>query len=505
MTGRPDDAETHDSLGGAIYDLARPEAAPAAFAGGLRLDPSDCAARVNHGATLCAIAGATQGLTAIGQAIARDPNRFEAHAKRAEALVDESRAAEALALAEAAIALAPQRFEGHAARARAFRALDRSDEALTALQAAIACEPDAATAHDACGVLLAELGRLAEARASFLTALRKNPRLARSHFGLVALGSVARAQVEAMERLIAEPEALGQADRLFLHYALAKAYDERGDFARAFAAVEAGAALRRGKAVCDEGEERLRVKRAAPEPASGFQGEGDATEAPVFVFGMPRSGTSLVEQILGSHPDVVALGETELFARQAESADGAGLAASYLARLPPRALTARRFVDKSLGNFLAIASIRRALPRAKLVHVRRNPLDSCLSCYFSLFSGQMPFAPDLGAIGRYYRGYADLMAAWRAELRPGAWYEIEYERLVCEPERETRALLAYCGLDWNSRCLAFHETVRPVRTASLVEVRRPLYASAVGRARNYAAFLEPLREGLETSPPVDIS
>ncbi len=420
---------------------------------------------------------------------------FEAQAESAEALIDAGRSAEALVFAEAAVRLDPTRPEGFAARARARRALGQGAAALVDIDAVIARKPSPA-AHDARGVLLSEAGRLNEARAAFAMALSLDPRFARAHFGLAMLGDVAADQLASMEALATERERLGQRDRLFLLYALAKAYDEAGDFARAFAAAEAGARLRRARWSGDEGGEALRMARAAPS-ARGLDGAGSMSDAPIFVFGMPRSGTSLVEQILASHPEVRALGETEVFAGEAARAsDAKALAAAYLARWPQDARSARRVVDKSLGNWLEIGAIRRALPRARLVHVRRNSLDCAVSCFFCFFSDDMPFAPDLAAIGRYYRGYAELMDSWRAALPPGVMHEIEYERLVADPERTARELLEYCGLDWDARCLNFHGAAREVRTASLVQVRRPLYRSAVGRARNYDAYLGPLRQAL---------
>jgi tetratricopeptide (TPR) repeat protein len=421
---------------------------------------------------------------------------LEANSERAEALVDAGRPGEALPFADAAVRFDPHRPEGFAARARALRALGQGSAALVDLDAVIARSPTAAPAHDARGVLLSEAGRLDEARAAFSMALSLDPRCTRAHFGLAMLSDVAADQLAAMEALAAEPEWLDERRRLFLLYALVKAYDETGDFARAFAAAEAGARLRWPRWSGDERAELLRLARATPSAASVAEG-GDMSEAPIFVFGMPRSGTSLVEQILSSHPEVFALGEAEVFAREASAADAEALAAAYLAHWPQAARSARRVVDKSLGNLLEIGAIRRALPRAKLVHVRRDPLDCALSCFFCFFSDDMPFAPDLSSIGRYFRGYADLMASWAAALPRGVMYEIEYERLIGDFEGETRALLAFCGLDWEPGCLMFQINAREVRTASLAQVRRPLYRGAVGRARNYEAYLGPLREALD--------
>jgi tetratricopeptide (TPR) repeat protein len=414
---------------------------------------------------------------------------LQSAARRAEALIDAGSPLEALALADAAIGQGAGA-AGHAARARALRALGDAEGALAALDALIACATRSAPAHDARAVLLAEAGRLGEARAAFETALACDPRFARAHFGLAALGGTTPERLAAMEALAAAPAPLDAGQRLFLLYALVKAYDEAGDFARAFAAAQAGARLRRTRWKGDEAEGLRRLAEAGPRSCEG--GQGDPTEAPIFVFAMPRSGTTLVEQILASHPEVVALGETERLAREAaREPDPARLAAAYLAHWPTEARAARRVVDKSLGNFLHVAAIRRAFPRARLVHVRRDALDCCLSIHFSLFSDDTPFPPGLQGLGRYYRDYERLTASWSPALR-----EVRYERLVADFEGETRALLAFCGLDFHPRCLAFHETQRRVATASLAQVRLPLYFSAVGRARNYDAFLAPLRDAL---------
>jgi tetratricopeptide (TPR) repeat protein len=415
-------------------------------------------------------------------------------ARRAEALVDAGRPAQALALADEAIRREAGA-EGYAARARALRALGDAEGALAALDALVARAPRSAPAHDARGVLLAEAGRLAEARVAYERALLLDPALARAHFGLASLGGTTPERLAAMEALAADPTPQDPGQRLFLLYALVRAYDEAGDFARAFAAAEAGARLRSMFWTGDEAEGLRRLAEAGPETRAGA--EGDPTEAPIFVLAMPRSGTTLVEQILASHPEVAALGETERLAALAGRVrDPAGLSAAYLAHWPSQAGAARRVVDKSLGNFLHIGAIRRAFPRAKLVHVRRDALDCALSIHFSLLFGEMPFPPGLAGLGRYYRGYRQLMAAWRAALPGDVLYEISYERLAADLEGETRALLAFCGLAFDPRCLAFHETKRRVATASLAQVRRPLYLSAVGRSRNYEAWLAPLRETL---------
>jgi tetratricopeptide (TPR) repeat protein len=437
-------------------------------------------------------------------------------ARRAEALVDVGSAAEGLALADRAVRLAPECAEGHAARARALRALGRAGEALDALDALLKLAPRSAPAHDARGVLLSEAGRLEEARSAFETALDCDPDFARAHFGLATLGRVAPKQLTAMEALARRPEALDERARLFLLYALAKAYDEADDTPRAFAALEAGAAMRRRRWRGDAEAELARVAASAPR-LCGLTGEGGGGpltlsrkgrgDAPppvgladrlIFVFGLPRSGTTLVEQILASHGDALALGETEIFAREArERAHPGELARAYLATLPDAARDAVRVVDKSLGSALHIAEIRAAFPLARLVHVRRDPLDVGLSCHFALFQHDLPFPPGLEAFGRYARAHATLMDAWGLALPCEVWREIRYEALVADPEREARALLDFVGLDWRPQCLDFAAVRREIRTASLAQAREAPHGRSVGRWRRYDAFLGPLRRGLE--------
>jgi hypothetical protein len=232
---------------------------------------------------------------------------------------------------------------------------------------------------------------------------------------------------------------------------------------------------------------------------------------------MPRSGTTLVEQILASHPAVFGAGELEAMptaiaalGARAEihypdlvtTLDGAALralGADYLAAVTPLAPAAARITDKLPLNFCHVGMIHLALPAARIVHVRRDPLDTCVSCFERLFTGNQPFSYDLGELGRYYRAYQATMAHWRA-LLPGVVLEIDYEAVVADLEGQARRLVDHCGLVWDDACLAFHRATRPVRTASVVQVRQQLYRSAIGRAERYRDRLGPLLEALGATP-----
>jgi hypothetical protein len=230
---------------------------------------------------------------------------------------------------------------------------------------------------------------------------------------------------------------------------------------------------------------------------------------------MPRSGTTLIEQILASHSNVFGAGELSAF----EDITNATLAKSgpltpqtmleatceslrdigrqYVAELQKRAPTAARITDKMPANFRYAGLIHTVLPGARMIHAVRNPIDTCISCFSQNFAGEQPWAYDLAELGRYYRGYARLMAHWRKVLAPGAILEVHYEDVVDDLEAQARRIIAFCGLAWDDACLRFYETQRPVRTASAAQVRRPIYRTSMDRASLYADLLAPLIEALE--------
>ncbi|MCR4299784.1 MAG: sulfotransferase, partial [Gallionella sp.] len=239
---------------------------------------------------------------------------------------------------------------------------------------------------------------------------------------------------------------------------------------------------------------------------------GDPSHLPVFILGMPRSGTTLVEQIISSYPGVHGAGELSdleaimrrnvagaAFPDNLPSLDQARLAAwgaDYVAGLQRRAPDARRITDKMPANFFAVGLIHLMLPNAKIIHVKRDPVDTCLSCFFQLFRNGQEFTYDLAELGRYYADYARLMEHWRKVLPEGAFLDVRYEDIVADQEAQSRRLVGYCGLEWNDACLDFDKNRRAVRTASMTQVRQPIYRSSVERWRNYEKFLGPLFDTL---------
>ena len=243
---------------------------------------------------------------------------------------------------------------------------------------------------------------------------------------------------------------------------------------------------------------------------------GDPTCMPIFVIGMPRSGTTLVEQILASHPMVHGAGELQTFndvVLEVRGPDGNTLpypdfvpsldrgalkavGERYVALVRKLAPSGERVTDKMPSNYYFAGLIHLALPNAKLIHTMRDPVDTCVSCFSKLFSAEQNHTYDLSELGRYYRHYEKLMAHWRRVLPQDRMLDVRYEDVVADLEAQARRVIAYCGLPWDDRCLAFHKTDRPVRTASATQVRQPIYASAIGRWKVYEEFLGPLLKEL---------
>ena len=306
--------------------------------------------------------------------------------------------------------------------------------------------------------------------------------------------------------------------RSHLHFALAKAYDDIGEPARAFDHLLTANAARRALVEYDEAATEAKLERIRSVFTRDFIGRlkdaGDRSEQPVFIIGMPRSGSSLVEQILASHPDIFGAGElTDLtdftdalgeergvyypeLAAQLSAEDIAALGGRYASAQAARGQGAKRVTDKAPGNFWMAGFIHLMLPNAKIIHTKRDAVDTCLSCFSKLFQ-DVAFTYDLGELGRHWRLYDAMMAHWHEVLPTGTILDIHYEELVRDLPTQARRLIDHCGLEWSEDCLAFHETARPVNTASVLQVRRPLYQDAVGRWRPAAGKLKPLLDALD--------
>jgi len=515
------------NLGGCYHAAGEREAAIRTFQQALALSPHLAEAHYNLANIHLEMNSWAAAVFHYERAIAERPDFPEAHNNLANALQSRGRHEDALAHYDEAVRRRPDYAVAHRNRADTLRNMKRYDDAIVGYHTALAHDPrDSTTMNHLAGVLMIA-GRLDEAARTYESALAINPRNVGIHlnYSVVKSFSVDDSRWPALQDLAASSETLSEDGRIALHFTLGRAYADINDGERSLLHLHAGNGLERRRINYDENQTLRQMERIrsvmSKEMLQARAGHGDPSKAPVFVIGMPRSGTSLVEQILASHPAVHGAGEVNYFAAAAglftdrtrgdypemlsklEGADFGTLASAYLQRFTDLPAGTERIVDKMPSNFLFAGLIHLALPNAKIIHVRRNPVDTCLSCYSQLFAEPQPFAYDLAELGRYYRAYEQLMSHWRTALPDGVMLEVAYEDVVRDFEPHARKIVAHCGIGWDERCLSFHESKRPVNTASLAQVRKPLFTGSVGRWRLYGDRLKPLLDALasETAQP----
>jgi tetratricopeptide (TPR) repeat protein len=398
--------------------------------------------------------------------------------------------------------------------------LGRHAEAMQSYDRVLAIDPDYADAHNNRGALLRDLGRLDEARESCARAIKLRPSYPKFYlnFAYCHKFTSVDAHLSTMESMSCEAS-LSPDEQVELRFAVAKAYSDINEHQRSFAHLLEANRLKRQHVIYDERSALASFRHIRSAFSADMMrrksGGGGSSTLPIFVVGMPRSGTSLVEQILASHSKVFGAGELPFFdsiARRTLAAVGGfpqgapaatvdhlqKIGAEYIGRLralAPPEIT--RIVDKMPGNFHHVGLIHLALPHARIVHARRSPADTCFSCFATLFAAPHPYSYDLGELASYYAAYQELMQHWRSVLPDGVMLEVEYETLVANFEEQSRRLLAHCGLEWQPACLDFYKTERLVHTASATQVRQPIYSTSIGRWRPYQQWLDPLLQGLQ--------
>jgi len=498
----------------------------------------------SHVAALC-------GLAAISLAAGhhRDSERLLRHALKQSAhlpllqrglshtLLEAGQLLEAETRILELLKIEPENPQNWVALGGVYTRLLRQRDALAAFEEAARLNPAKVELRLSIGHILKTLGRRADCERAYEDCLRADPSFGEAYWALADLKNYvfSESQIAAMEALLAPKAertgASGSAiesaiasastptSRAQLHFALGRAFEHKAAYPAAFAHYAAGNTLRRSEAPFDIDFFEAKTRRVGACFDRAFfearLGSGSPEGAPIFIVGLPRSGSTLVEQILASHsrvegtmelPNILTIvREFDHHDQRADAYPEAVLAAGperlealgrrYLDETRQIRAGKPRFIDKMPNNFSHIGLIHAILPNATIIDARRHPLDACFSAYKQNFAEGQAFSYDLGDLGRYYRAYLSLMDHWDAVL-PGKVLRVQYEHLVREPEASIRRLLAHCELAFESACLSFHETERAVRTASSEQVRRPLYASGVGYWRNFERELAPLKAGL---------
>ncbi len=485
----------------------------------IAVNPRRAILHFNLANALRSLGQTTEAEASFRQCLSLDP----AHAQTLHNLgvlrKDAGDRAEAERLLRAAVGVAPEMVDAQVNLGSVLQSAGRDEEALQSYRDALAASPGYPDAVAGECSVLDHLGQVEEARQRIQREFAEHPG---NPDVITTFATLARDPEErdkalaALERLIQEKQ-LPPKKREAALFTLGKLSDALGRFPEAFRFYAEANVARPHPFALEEYRELTRRIREVFSAAGmkRFPRAANRSSVPIFVVGMPRSGTSLVEQILASHPQVFGGGELtwvdELslsWPNRLHSATGYPecaidfsaraldqAAEEYLAQLRSIGGEAWRVIDKMPGNFMHLGMIELLFPAARIIHVSREPRDNCLSCFFQNFSGGHEYAADLATLGAVYREYTSMMAHWRATLALPI-LELRYETLVENQEAESRRIVGFCGVPWDSRCLRFHETDRRVRTASYDQVRRPMYRASLARHRHYEEFLEPLRKSL---------
>lgn len=401
----------------------------------------------------------------------------------------------------------------------------RHDEAVKCYQKVLANNPNCVTTLDFLGCAYIEKGDIDQALNAFQKVVALDPGNIPCHYSIANIQKYTgdEIHISEMERLFQDKD-LNNEQRMLLAFGLAKAYEDSKKYERSFDYLSVGNKLKRETFSYSEEETAAAFERIKEVFNKSFVSTDLKLDVPnnnpIFILGMPRSGTSLVEQIVASHSSVYGAGElpyvrqilnhisnsSDIFETLRHIRDNCGTTAAilgneYIKRTHQLSALAKHITDKMPINFMWLGIIHLALPNAKIIHCKRDPMDNCYSIFKNLFNGEaQPFAYNLQELGHYYLLYKDLMRHWQDVFAPETIYDISYEELVANQENETRKLLEYCELPWEDNCLSFHKSARTVNTASAVQVRKPIYKDSIHLWKRYEKHLEPLQTIISGKP-----
>lgn len=527
IAANPSYVEALSNLGAVLLEEDRAEEAVEPLEQALRINPGHAEAWCNLGMVRIALNQFDAAFAALQKALHIRPDYAEAFIGLTQFHSEKDNFAEAERCACRAVELAPEKAQVYAQLGSLYTEMARSDEARKMYRRAHEIDPEHVDALLGLGNLDMEGGDMEAAENLFRRALEIDPDNigARFHLAQVRKVKADDANLVALEAAATDREstrAMPPKKAMWLHFALGKCYDDSKQYDRAFVHFLEGCRLKRATYDYDADQVTRHfdsiIRVFDKDTLERLRGAGDPSQVPIFVLGMPRSGTTLTEQIIASHPAVHGAGELpDLlgivqrplhgagYPENIRSLDRAQLAswgADYVAALRRHAPESPHITDKMPANFFALGMIHLMLPNARIIHVKRDPVDTCLSCFTRLFQRKQDQTYDLAELGRYYVDYARLMAHWRKVLPADAFLEVRYEDIVADQEAQARRMIAYCGLEWDDACLDFHKHKRAIRTASVTQVRQPIYQSSVARWRAYEKHLGPLLDALgDLAPP----
>ena len=530
LSVNPNYLESLNNIGATLVDDNRAAEARPYLKKAVKLSPNYIEALNNLGRADLQLDAFDDALLAFQRAANLDQSHCSAHLGIAAVMQEKQNYKFALNAASHAVSVEPERAEAHVALGRAYVQLGEEKQAHNCFDKALKISPELGSAFNARGSLLLGQGKLEEAEENFRTGMAlENEEGAKleSLFNLVSAIKIIEGSEEHLALIEAEKkiETLSEKKVMLLHFALGKMKDELKNHEVAFEHYITACAMKREKfdysasAMTDIYHQTADVFNTTM--IESLKQFADPSAKPIFVLGSPRSGTTLTEQIISTHPDVYGAGELKDFAGAIGSIPNTekkiGVFPSIMKALSPdqishipkkyikliteRAPDAKRITDKMPANYFYVGLIHALLPNAKIVHVKRNALDTCISCFQRLFSHNQYHSYNLSELGTYYKDYVQLMDHWKKVLPKNSFYEIHYEKLIENPEEQAKALLAACGLEWHDDCLDFHKNKRSIRTASLTQVRQPIYKTSVEKWRRYEKHLSPLIKALGDAAP----
>jgi len=512
-----DNAEVHSNLADAYTRLRRWEEAIKAYQKALSIQAGDVITIIKLANVFHAAQRWPESIPPYERALALQPTNALVHRNLGASYQKLGQLQKAILCFEQALSLHPDYTEARIRRSEVLRDLGRAEEALVQLERVIELEPDEAEAHISLALTLRQLGRteLAIERLEQLLTTRPDFGLLYHH---IALMKPKKDLIRVVEKLIGNRE-LPNSDAQYCHFALGNLYSESKSPDQAFNHFLTANTLYRETFTYHPKENTQHINRLVNVYSKRFYHRqrhlGSTSQLPVFILGMPRSGSTLVEQIISSHPEAHGAGELGALpgvklaiANQLKHANSypecmslidekmaEEYAARYLQELTSYCPAAKRITDKLPGNFLCIGLIKILLPNARIIHCQRNPLDNCISLFFHCLENHK-FSFELTELGQYYLDYQRLMSHWES-LFPGEILNLRYEELVMDQERVSKQLIDFLGLEWDEKCLDFHNNERDVRTSSNIQVRQPMYKNSIDRWKPYERQLQPLIEVLQ--------